>query len=167
MPPEPIVRVDDLARAADDQQRILVRHDHLRFELTHSGIAAPHLRQRNRRAFEVAAALRQLFLKLIAQGKRIRHSARKADYNLSAILRTAQIVVPLSSMLIVFLLNADFSPRPCTSYHKPRPLSRDFASNLHFCDPIPQIVERTLRNHSITFLFIADFFVLLVHQQTV
>lgn len=48
-----LVRVDDLARAADDQQRILVRHDHLRFELTHSGIAAPHLRQRNRRAFEV------------------------------------------------------------------------------------------------------------------
>ena len=63
-----LVRVDDLARAADDQQRILVRHDHLRFELTHSGIAAPHLRQRNRRAFEVAAALRQLFLELIAQG---------------------------------------------------------------------------------------------------
>ena len=57
----------------------------------HSGIAAPHLRQRNRRAFEVAAALRQLFLKLIAQGKRIRHSARKADYNLSAI-KTANLV---------------------------------------------------------------------------
>ena len=43
------------------------------------------------RAFEVAAALRQLFLKLIAQGKRIRHSARKADYNLSAI-KTANLV---------------------------------------------------------------------------
>ena len=79
------VGVDDLARAGENQQRVLVRDDHLRFQLAHGLVATPHLGDGHSSPLQVAAALGQLFLKLLAQGEGVRHRPGKADDHLPVV----------------------------------------------------------------------------------
>ena len=62
-----VVGIDHLTRAAQNQQRVSIRHNQHALQLANRGVAAPVLRQADGGTLQIASALGELFLKALAK----------------------------------------------------------------------------------------------------
>ena len=78
----PVVGLDQIAGAREEQRRVLVEHDQHRFEAAQHAIGAPVLRQLDGRALEVAAVLLELGFEAREERERVGGRAGEAGEDL-------------------------------------------------------------------------------------
>jgi hypothetical protein len=92
-PDDTIVRLDEIARAREQEHRALVEDDEHRFEAAQQAIAAPVLGQFDRRALEIAAVLFELRLEPREEGEGIGRRAGEAGQD-AVVVETPDLARP-------------------------------------------------------------------------